>query len=100
MRAPIYIRVAISLVSAAALLAGLLLLLLGLLFFGNFNFANNTHLGIFATTVFAPISVAACWLFVQVRPSSLSASLTLASYGMTALAWFLWSIPAARGLVH
>jgi hypothetical protein len=100
MRAPIYVRVAISIISAAALLAGVLLALIGLVFFGNFNFANNAHLGIFTVTLFAPVFVAACWLFFQARPSSLSAALTLASYAMTAVAWLLWSLPAARGLVH
>jgi hypothetical protein len=100
MRAPISIRLAITIISAAALLAGLLLAFIGLIFFGNFNFANNAHLGIFASTVFAPLFVAASWLFFQSRPSSLSAALTFASYAMTAIAWFLWGIPAARGLVH
>ncbi len=90
----------ISFISAAALLAGLLLAFVGVVFFGNFNFADNAHLGIFAATLFAPVFVAACWLFFLARPSSLSAALTFASYAMTAIAWFLWSIPAARGLVH
>jgi hypothetical protein len=100
MRAPIYIRVAMSIVSATALFAGLLLALIGLIFFGNFNFANNSHLGIFAATLFAPVFVAACWMFFLARPSSLSAALTFASYAVTAIAWFLWTIPAASGLVH
>jgi hypothetical protein len=76
------------------------LALLGLIFFGNFNFANNVHLGIFAATIFSPIFVVSCWLFFQGRPSSLTAALTLASYAVTAIAWLLWSIPAARRLVH
>ena len=100
MRVPIYIRIGISFISAVALLAGLLLAFLGLVFFGNFNFADNAHLGIFAATFFAPVFVVACWLFFQVRPSGLSAALTFASYFMTAIAWFLWTIPAANGLIH
>jgi hypothetical protein len=100
MKAPIFFRVAVSMLSGAAFLAGGLLALLGLIFFGNFNFANYAHLGIFAATVFAPVFVAVCWLFFRARPSPLSAALTFSSYAMTGLAWFLWSIPAARGLIH
>ena len=59
MRAPSFIRLTITIISAAALLAGLLLSFIAVIFFGNFNFVNNAHIGIFASTIFASVFVAA-----------------------------------------
>lgn len=99
-RVPSYIRLTVGMASLAALGASLMLALLGGIIFGNFNLANNAHLGILTATFLAPICVVGCGLFFQVRPSGFSAALVLISYGITGSTWYLWSIPAARGLIH
>ena len=100
MKAPIYLRLAFAILSLVAFLAGLFLALGALVFFGKFNFANNAHLGIFAANVLAPVFVAIAGGCFQVRPSGISIAFTLFSYAMTVLAFSLWSLPAARGLIH
>ena len=96
-------RVAIAVAGIVAIASALVaawMLFLVVVFQDNFNFQKPTHLGIFIETcVFIVIAIFAnlALMFSRSRRSYLLVVVTVC---LAALTFWLWSIPAARGLIH
>lgn len=98
-RTPLYVYLAAA-ASKIALACGALSALFAILFLSNFNFENFAHLGIFVFDILTPLLVIGSAVFFYYRQNALSGSLLIASYLAVIIAWYLWTIPAARGLMH
>jgi hypothetical protein len=87
-------------ISVATWCANSLQLLVTFLFFGNFDFWNMAPLGIFAVTVAAPVFSIAAGVYYGMTRSIASGVCVVLAAGLTGLSWYLWTMPAARGIVH
>ena len=94
---------AISVVDLAAILSALFalyMLLLVAIFFGNFNLQKPAHLGILLGTCLSiPVGISAPFVFLR-TPSIPRLLLVAVAVILAVFTYWLWSIPAARGLIH
>jgi|GEM_PF-2599878 len=96
---PVAITVAGIVVTLSVLFAAWMLFLVAV-FFGNFHFHKSSHIGIFfETCLFIASAIFAGFSFLRGRTAR-SYALVIGSAGLAVLTFWLWSIPAARGLVH
>src|SRR4030095_2851051 len=96
---PVAITVA-GLIAAGSVLFAVWMLFLVVVFFGNFHFQLLSHIGIFLETcVFIVTAIMAGIVFLR-SPSVRGYILVALAACLSVLTFWLWSIPAARGLVH
>lgn len=81
-------------------LVGFLLLLLAVLFLGNFHFSSLWHCLVFAFTAVAPFA-ALIGYFIYLRRKTWGAfGTSIFASALLGITWLLWSSPLSRGLIH
>gem|GEM_PF-3651555 len=97
-RMPLQILAGLLAISSA--LIGFFLLLLAILFWGNFHFGSLWHCLVFSITMVAPF-LALVGYFVYLRRQTWTAfGFSLAGSALIGITWLLWIAPLSRGLIH
>lgn len=89
-----------GLLAIPSALAGFFVLLLALLFLGNFHFGNLWHCLVLAVTMVGPFLALTSYFLYLRRQTWAAFGLSLAGSAMIGLTWLLWMAPASRGLAH
>ena len=94
------LQILAGLLAIPAALTGFFLLLLALLFWGNFNFGSLWHCLVFAVTGIAPFLALIGYFIYLHRQTWRSFVFSLAGSALIGITWLLWIAPLPRGLIH
>jgi hypothetical protein len=94
------LQILAGLLAIPAALTGFFLLLLAILFLGNFHFANLWHCLVFSLTVIAPFLALIGYIIYLRRQTWGAFAVSLASTALIGITWLLWIAPLSRGLIH
>ncbi len=89
-----------GLLAVASALGGFLLLLLALVFLGNFNFGNRWHCLVFGFTMAAPFMALIGYFAYLCRKTWRCFGLSLVGSALFGITFLLWNAPLSRGLIH
>lgn len=89
-----------GLLALPSALAGFLLLLFAVLFYGNFNFGSMWHCLVFAVTALTPFITLGGYLGYLRHQTWVGFACSVTSSLLIAVTWLLWSSPYSRGLIH
>ncbi len=89
-----------GLLAISSALTGFFLLLLAMLFWGNFHFGSLWHCLVFSVTGIAPF-LALIGYFIYLRRQTWRAFVfSLVGSALIGITWLLWIAPLSRGLIH
>lgn len=94
------LQILVGMLAFASTLAGLLLLLLVVLFISNFHFTNLWHLWVFCVTATAPFLALSAYFGFLSRPTWKRFGVSLIASSGIGLTWLLLTAPLSRGLIH
>lgn len=94
------LQILAGLLAIPSALTGFLMLLMAVLFRGNFHFGSLWHCLVFAVTMAAPF-LALIGYFIYLRRQTWRAlGSSLAGSALIGVTWLLWIAPLSRGLFH
>lgn len=96
----ILLQILAGVLAVLSSLAGFLLLLLAVLFFGNFHFGSLWHCLVFVVTLAAPFLSLIGFFVYLCRQTWICFGLSLAGSALIGITWILWTAPLSRGLIH
>lgn len=94
------LQILAGLLAIPAALTGFFLLLLAVLFWGNFHFGSLWHCVVFAVTAIAPFLALIGYSIYLSRQTWTSFVFSLAGSALIGITWLLWIAPFSRGLIH
>lgn len=94
------LQILAGLLAIPSVLAGFILLLLAVLFWGNFHFSSLWHCLVFVVTLIAPFLALIGYFTYLRRQTWMCFGLSLAGSALIGITWLLWTAPLSRGLIH
>jgi hypothetical protein len=94
------LQILAGLLAIPSALTGFCLLLLAILFWGNFHFDRLWHCLVFAVTGIAPFPALLGYFSYLRRPTWRCFAYSLAGSALIGFTWLLWIVPPSRSLMH